>query len=644
MGWAYAPALRRAAALAILPLLGACGGGGGESGTNPPPANNNPASIRLSQTGPMSLASGATSTLTAQVLTSDGRTLTGVSVTWASTDASVAQVADGTITALKVGAASITAAASGITSPALLVNVTPGTLARVVVTTQPAGAVVATPLSTQPIVELRDANDNVLTNSTVPVTAAIAAGGGTLTGAATVASVAGKATFAGLALIGIAGERTLSFSVAGAPSAVSASFLLVPGAPSQIAITTQPAGAQVSLPLVTQPRLEVQDAGTNLIVTASLPISVTLASGGGTLSGTTIVTSVAGVAQFSDLTLLGAVGPRTLTFAAPGLSSATSSSFALSPGPPSQVFVSQQPVGGAVSAPLLVQPMVQLRDVSGNIATNATTPVSATISFGGGTLAGATSVIPVNGVATYNDLAIAGAVGARELTFSVANAIPATSVRFSLALIVYGTGGEKVQFVNVGTSTTPTSSAGVPPTFVARASAVAGVDNSGRITAKKEGQTWIVSSIPGGGDSVLALVPRSSNGPILRTSVTTYTLTSGTLTTVDLILDPRSTPVGAANLFVTAAYDTTSFGGSVVALPVAGSTVTLNQPTHNVHRFSIASATGVSAPVTFGRLQFTAAAPGEVLTISVTALDIVAPDTSDLLGLTTSTYYPMVIR
>lgn len=645
MGRTFAFARSSAAAIATIAILGACGGGGGgEGGTTPPPANNNPSSIRLSQTGPISLASGATSSITAQVLTSDGRTLSGISVTWASTDATVAQVADGTITGLKVGAASVTATASGITSPALLVNVTPGALARVVITTQPAGAVVATSLATQPVVELRDSNDNVLTTSTAPVTAAIASGGGTLSGTSTVASVAGKATFADLAVTGLAGDRTLSFAVAGAPSVTSANFSLSPGAPSQIAIKTQPAGAQVAIPLATQPRLEVQDAGTNVIATATLPITVTIASGGGSLTGTTTVTSVAGVAQFTDLALLGLVGARTLAFTSPGIQSTTSGAFALSPGVPSQVLLTRQPVGGAIGAPLLVQPAVELRDVSGNVATNATAPIVATISFGGGTLAGSASVVPVNGVATYSNLAIVGSVGERELTFSVQNATPVTSSRFNLALIVYGTSGQKIQFIDVGATTTPTSSAGIPPTYLSRASSVAGVDNAGRITALKEGQSWIISTIPGGGDSVLTVVPRSAGGPVLRTNVATYSLSSGSVVTVDLVLDPRSTPVGAANVYVTAAYDTTSFGGTVVALAVPGSSVTLNQPTSNVHRFSIASAAGISAPVTFGRLQFTAASPGELLIISVTALDIIGPDTSDLMGLTTSTYYPMVIR
>lgn len=536
------PRLLRAGVFFLaLTALTACGGGGGGDGPTPPPVNNNPASVRLSQAGPLTLSSGATNSVTADVLTSDGRTLSGVSVSWSSSDATIARVQDGAITALKVGTASITATASGISSPPLSVTVTPGSPARLGIRTQPAGATVAVPLTTQPVIELRDANDNVVTSATATVTAS-------------------------------------------------------------------------------------------------------LASGGGTLSGTTTVTTVGGVAQFNDLMLIGLVGARTLTFAADGVAGATSSPFALNPGAPSQVAIARQPVGGAIGAPLLVQPAVELRDVSGNLATTATTPVVVSVSFGGGTVGGGSSVAPVNGVALFTDLFVTGAAGYRELTFTVAGLPAVTSTRFTLAVIVYGTSGQKIQYLDVGASASPTSSAAVAPAFVSRAATLVGVDNSGRITGRKEGQSWIVSTIAGGSDSVMTIVPRAAGGPILRTNISTYSVQPGETVTVDLILDPRTNPVGATNLFVTAAYDTTNFVGTATVLSVSGSTIIASQPTPNVYRFSIASATGITTPITFGRLQFTAASAGEVVTVSVTALDIVAPDKSDLKGRTTSTYYPLIVR
>lgn len=522
-------------------LQASCGGGGGSDGPSAPPVSNTPASVRLSLAGPVTLTSGSSSVVTAQVFTSDGRQLTNAAVTWASTDAAIARVQDGNITALKVGTATITATAGSVASSGLAVTVTPG-------------------------------------------------------------------------------------------------------APAQVAVTIQPAGAAVAQTFAIQPVVEIQDGNGNLVPSSTLPITVTLASGGGVLSGTTTVTAAAGVAKYTDLSLSGAVGPRTLSFVATGLSTGTSSSFVLAPGAPAQLLITRQPVGGAVSAPLLTQPVVELRDVAGNLATTASTPVTASVTFGGGTVGGTSSVVPISGVARFTDLSISGPVGDRELTFSVAGAPAVTSTRFPLALIVYGLTNQKIQIVDVGASITPVSSAGTPPTFVSRAGTLASVDNAGKITARQDGEAWVVSSLPGGGDSVLTIIPRAAGGPLLRTNLTGYAVQRGSTVTVDLVLDPRSTPVGSVSLFVTAAYDTTEFAGVIALVPSPGANISINQPTTRVVRVSIASATGITTPITFARLQFIAGAPGDVLTLNLTAIDAYAPDGSDLRSGMTSTYYPLVPR
>ena len=638
--------LRFAAALcgaSAVVVSAGCGGGGGD-GPMPPPVNNTPASIRLSQSGPLALSSGSASTVTAFVLNSGGAELAGVAVLWETTDAAIARVDGGTITAAKVGTATITASTGSIKSTGLAVNVSPGTPAKILITTQPGGATVAQPLVTQPVVELRDASDNLATTSTIGVSAAIATGGGTIGGTATVASVNGVVTFANLSLIGIAGARTLSFSAPGATATASASFQLTPGAPSQLVVAVQPNGAAVAQPFATQPKVQIQDAGGNLAASSTLVVTTAVTSGTGALAGTTSVAAIAGVATFTDLTLTGLVGAQTLGFAAAGVTAAASTRFTLAHGAPAQLVITRQPVGGAVSAPLLTQPQVELRDVSTNLCVTSTTPVAATISFGGGTLVGATSAVPTAGIASFANLSIAGVVGDRELTFAATGTPPVASTRFTLELIVYGVAGQKIRYLDVGGTFAPTSSAGSPPTFTSRASSLASVDNAGQITAKTEGQAWIISNMAGGGDSVLTIVPRSNGGPILRTSLASYTVKSGNAVSVDLVLDPRSTPMGSVSLFVTASYDTTTFQGTLTPLPSAGVTASLNQPTRNVYRFSLTSATGIATPITFGRLQFTAGAVGEVLVINVTAVDAFAPDGTDLRARLTSTYLPLVSR
>jgi hypothetical protein len=171
---------RALAAVALGAVFVACGGGGDSGTTPPPPPDNTPNRITLSVTGPLTLASGGTTTVTASVLTRDGRTLTGQTIAWTSSDANVARVTDGTITAVLVGTANITAAVGAVTSAPLAITTTPGTPTQLTIRTQPGGARVAIPLQTQPVVDIKDAAGNLISAVTLAITAAIASGGVTL--------------------------------------------------------------------------------------------------------------------------------------------------------------------------------------------------------------------------------------------------------------------------------------------------------------------------------------------------------------------------------------------------------------------------------------------------------------------------------
>ncbi|MBV6522021.1 MAG: hypothetical protein MNPFHGCM_02165 [Gemmatimonadaceae bacterium] len=632
----------RRIAVSVLTVLvsGACGGGSDK--TTGPPQNNNPASVVLSQTGAVTLASGATATLTATVLTSDGRQLSGFSIAWASSDANVASVQNGVITASRVGIATITASTAGLTSMGLTVNVTPGAPAALAVRTQPGGAVVAVPLTIQPVVEVRDAAGNLVAGSTLAVTATIQTGGGTLSNG-TVNAVGGVATFTGLTLVGRTGDRTLRFTSGTLGAATSGAFSLAVGAATSLAMRTQPGGAAVAAPFQSQPVVEIQDLGGNLVATASATVTVALASGGGLLTGLPVVNTISGVATFAGLTLTGTIGPRTLSFTAPSLTGVTTASFDLAPGAPAQMRLTTQPVGGAIGALLLTPPVLELRDISGNLATTATTPVTASVSFGGGVVTGGT-VNSSNGSAAFANLIVLGSVGDRELTFSAPGVPPVTSSRFTLVAVLYGTAGQKIQILDAGGTTTPTLSAGMPPAFISRAPSRASVDIAGRITAQDEGQAWIVSSLPSGADSVLIIVTRTGAGPVLRASLSDLYAKANAPGIIDLTLDQRGTPVSTMSVFVTVFYETATFNGTVVALSAPGAGVVINEPTPNVFRFSIAVSPGNTAPVTFGRVQFTGGAAGTTMFVNITAIDGFSLDGFDLMPLITSTSFPVTFR
>src|SRR5207237_1208592 len=88
-------------------------------------------------------------------------------------------------------------------------NVTPAAASKLTVTTQPAGATAGANLTTQPVVKVEDAYNNVVTSDTSTVTVNLQVGSGSLQGTLSKAAVAGVATFTNLRLDNAADAKTL---------------------------------------------------------------------------------------------------------------------------------------------------------------------------------------------------------------------------------------------------------------------------------------------------------------------------------------------------------------------------------------------------------------------------------------------------
>lgn len=405
--------------LALL-AISACGGGGGVDLVVPP----QPPTVSVtSGTGATSIVSGSTLALVVQVRDGRGQVVSAPSVSWSSSNAAVLSVSQsGVVTGAITGRATITASSLGV-SGGLEITVTPGQPTQLAMRAQPGGARAGAPFTTAASVEVRDAAGNVVSNPSVPVAAALASGGGTLRGTTTLVTSAGVATFADLAVDGAMGARTLSFTSPGLTAATTTAFSVDAGAAAVLAIRTQPAGAEAGRALLTQPVIEVQDAFGNVVAgsTASVRASV---QGGGTVSGTTSVTPVNGIATFTTLAIGGVIGTRSLVFDATGLQSATSQSFALQPGPAAQLAVIRAAAGAGLNGPFTTQPILEVRDAFDNVST-AAIAITAGITAGGGTLTGAT-VTATAGRATFTSLGITGAPGARTIAFTAPQITPAT--------------------------------------------------------------------------------------------------------------------------------------------------------------------------------------------------------------------------
>lgn len=390
---------------------------------------------------------GSTRMIEARVTDARGAGVAGVSVSWAvlsgggSVNAAVSTSGANGIASINwtlgstPGAQSATATAPGISGSPITYSATatPAPASELVLTTQPAAtAQSGTALTTQPVVQLRDAFGNPVAQSGVTVTVAIATGGGTLGGTTTADTDSnGQAAFTDLVLSGTAGDRTLSFSAAGLTGATSHAIDLMAGAASQLSVETQPSStAQSGIAFPQQPVLQLRDAAGNPVSQAGVSVTAVIASGGGSLGGTvTVDTDASGVATFTNLSITGSAGDRTLGFSATGLTSATSGTISVLAGAPAQLAIVTQPSSTAEAGTAFAQqPELQLQDASGNPAAEAGVTITATIASGGGMLGGTvTADSDASGVVSFTNLSIGGTAGSRTLSFSASGLTGATS-------------------------------------------------------------------------------------------------------------------------------------------------------------------------------------------------------------------------
>jgi hypothetical protein len=110
------------------------------------------------------------------------------------------------------------------------------------------------------------------------------------------------------------GEETVSASAAGLPPIVFKATG-TPPEPASLTITTQPSSsALIGRRLLVQPAVEVRDRDGDLI--DGVEVTASIEAGGGTLDGDREVVTQDGVARFSDLSITGRSGSRTIRFQA----------------------------------------------------------------------------------------------------------------------------------------------------------------------------------------------------------------------------------------------------------------------------------------------------------------------------------------
>src|SRR5512140_1021616 len=279
----------------------------------------------------------------------------------------------------------------------------------------------------------------VTTDNTSAITLALGTNpcGGTLSGTLSKTVVNGIATFSDLSIDKACIGYRLAASSPGLMGANSIAFNVVAAAPSQLTFTAQPTDTTVGAAISPAVQVTVQDRFKNTVTTstASIAVAIDANPGGGTLSGTTTVPAVAGVATFSNLSIDQVGMGYTLTAASGSLTRATSSAFNIGmTGVASKLAFTVQPTSATAGSAISPSVQVTVQDASGNTVTTSTAIITVAIGTnpGGGTLSGTTTVAAVNGVATFSNLSIDKAGAGYTLTAASAPLTGATSSAFNI--------------------------------------------------------------------------------------------------------------------------------------------------------------------------------------------------------------------
>jgi MYXO-CTERM domain-containing protein len=348
-----------------------------------------------------------------------------------------------------------TITAMDTTNPAVMgsasTSVTPGAPVALNFLTQPSDTKAGYSISPSVQVGMLDqfGNQVDMGSNDISIDLGTNAGGGTLSGTLTVTASNGVATFSDLSLDKIGDGYTLTASSAGLTGTTSGAFTVLPGDPAKLAFLTQPsdtvAGAAIAPPV----QLMILDQFDNP-TTASLDVSIDLGNNpsGTYLAGRTDTAAEDGIATFSDLSLYKTGEGYTLYASSSGLDSAESGGFNITPAAPYRVVITQQPSNTVAGASMSPPVAVTILDEYDNTATQATAPVSVSLvsNPSGAMLRGATSVTPVDGVATFDNLAVSKP-GLNYVLLAGAGGLRAdTSLGFDVTARAQGDNADKLVF------------------------------------------------------------------------------------------------------------------------------------------------------------------------------------------------------
>jgi len=349
----------------------------------------------------------------------------------------------------------------------------------------------------------------------------------------------------------------------------SNSFQVNPGAASKLAFSQQPTTTTAGQTITPAVTVQIQDANGNLTnSSASVALAIGTNPSAGTLSGTTPVTAVNGVATFNDLSINKGGTGYTLQASSAGVTSTTSSAFTINN--PAPTLTSINPTSGNLSQTLnvdfngsgYIQGVSSVSFADANITVNTVT-VTSSIKLTAHITIGAGATIGQHNVSVTNAAPVAGTATATLINaFTVNNPATTTTVTSSENPSTYG---DSVTF------TATVSSASASPTgsvnfVIDGGAAVAGIP--GATTATTATWTYTTSALTVSGS------PHSVSASFTHTGA--FADSSGLLTGGQTV--NKATPT--ATLSVTNSSQT--YTGSGLAAVVNVSTSSVPGTTANV--------------------------------------------------------------
>jgi uncharacterized repeat protein (TIGR02543 family) len=250
------------------------------------------------------------------------------------------------------GSATVQAVSAGKDSePSGTINVTSSSATHIVFVQQPTSTPAGSFISPAVSVQLKDIYNNDVAASGVVVTVALSSGSGTLNGTKSRTTDAnGLASFNDL-WIDIIGLKNIDASSGSLTGATSSSFSITSGSPDHLVFVQQPTNTVAGVSISPAVTIQLKDQFENDVTTSGMSISLEVSSGTDTLRGTkTLTTDLNGLATFSGLSIQ-LIGTKIIMATSSGITSATSSSFLISPAAASKISVETMADGSGVVIP-----------------------------------------------------------------------------------------------------------------------------------------------------------------------------------------------------------------------------------------------------------------------------------------------------